>query len=223
MKYLINIMIKIFNVDTSGLKLFCNGSNFEWLELKNSNYLKNENFERTPVGIGSESVLDLTLRSSWTNKFAYFLNFNHEINDFLNKHGIIGSNPFQLLKYDVGDFFLNHKDTKINSDIGSHEYTCLIFCPFTEDELEGGNLIFKSHDDLYVIKFNPSVETNKNNFVMLIFDVNMYHKVEPIIRGTRWVFKKPLFVKNKVNVKSEEVDELTDGGGGGFFGKSGDY
>jgi hypothetical protein len=96
-------------------------------------------------------------------------------------------------------------------------FNALIFCPYSNE-----NLIFKNPDELYEIKFNPSIETNKNNFVMIIFDVNMYHEVEPIISGTRFVFKKQLFVKNKINVKVEEVNDLCDGKGG-FYGSTGDY
>lgn len=43
---------------------------------------------------------------------------------------------------------------------------------------------------------------------MIIFDANMYHNVEPVIGGKILVFKKPLFVKNKVNIKVEEVGKL---------------
>ena len=215
-------MIKIFNIDATNLYLTGNSYFLKWHDLKDTNLLNDENFERTRAGIGSELILDLNKRSSWTNKFSYFLNFNDEINNFFNEHNIYVANPFQLLKYKVGDFFLNHKDTKINSDAGSHEYTCLIFCPYSNENLEGGNLIFKNPDELYEIKFNPSIETNKNNFVMIIFDVNMYHEVEPIISGMRLVFKKPLFIKNKVNIKVNEVAELCDGGGC-FYGNTGDY
>jgi hypothetical protein len=49
--------------------------------------------------------------------------------------------------------------------------------------------------------------------------------VLPIIKGTRYVFKKPLFV-NKTStkiVKTNEFDDLCDGGGDFLGGGGGDY
>jgi len=142
------------------------------------------------------------------------------------------------VKYEIGDFFLSHHDTKLPDIIRDnriteiHQYTCLIFCPYGENEiLEGGELIFKHSEALYEIKFDPSIETKKNNFVMIIFSIDMYHEVLPIIKGTRYVFKKPLFVKTETNNTEQEEDdedlvsELCDGGfkEPGMFGIIGDY
>jgi hypothetical protein len=74
--------------------------------------------------------------------------------------------------------------------------------------LEGGELIFKHPEGLYEIKFDPAVETRQNRFVMVIFSIDMYHEVLPIIKGSRWVFKKPLFVKTfSTYKKREDTDE----------------
>ena len=50
----------------------------------------------------------------------------------------------------------------------------------------------------------------------------MYHEVLPIIKGTRYVFKKPLFVKKSSTriveiVEINEVDVLCDGFHGGDY------
>ena len=76
-------------------------------------------------------------------------------------------------------------------------------------------------DKLYEIKFDPAVETRHYRFVMVIFSIDMYHEVLPIIKGTRYVFKKPLFVKktSTKRVEINEVDVLCDG----FHGGGGDY
>jgi len=195
-------------------KIF-NPSAVEFLHLyglNNSIELKIHNFERTLEGIGSMKILDLEKHSSWTHIHKCLVKFTNEINEFFEQNKIIygkeddGYDKFSLLKYEIGDFFLSHHDTKlpdITRDNGIkeiHQYTCLIFCPYGENEiLEGGELIFKHPDALYEIKFDPSIETKKNNFVMIIFSIDMYHEVLPIIKGTRWVFKKPLFVKTKIN------------------------
>jgi hypothetical protein len=50
--------------------------------------------------------------------------------------------------------------------------------------------------------------------------------VLPIIKGTRYVFKKPLFVKKHSTkiVETNEVDDLLGDGGYGFLGGGGgDY
>jgi hypothetical protein len=61
---------------------------------------------------------------------------------------------------------------------------------------------------------------------MVIFSIDMYHEVLPIIKGTRYVFKKPLFV-NKTSTKiieSNEADaDLCDGGCGFLGGGGADY
>jgi predicted 2-oxoglutarate/Fe(II)-dependent dioxygenase YbiX len=135
-----------------------------------------------------------------------------------------------LIKYKQGDFFLTHGDRNLSDALEGiiHKYTSLLFCPY--DTYEGGELIFTHPEELYEIKFNPRIETNNGKFVMIIFSIDMLHKVLPIISGTRCVFKKPLFVKSDSNIIKKEnnykdcVDTLDDGGwtctsGGG----GGDY
>ncbi len=206
--------------------------------LTNEPMVKSENFERTLAGKGLTDVLDLEKRSSWTHKSKFILHtLPNEVSQFMEQNNILTYKnglkyePFSLIKYEEGDFFLNHRDTNMSNEIdGTHEYTCLIFCPYGKDDdiLEGGELLLKHPDGLYEIKFDPSVETNKNRFVMVIFSIDMYHEVLPIISGSRYVFKKPLFVKRISTIIEERndvnVDELCDGGGGGFgFNNTGDY
>ena len=40
----------------------------------------------------------------------------------------------------------------------------------------------------------------------------MYHEVLPIIKGSRWVFKKPLFVKTFSKYKKEKKEDTDDEG-----------
>ena len=238
-------MIKIFNINPSIVE-------FQHLyEIKNSPKLESHYFERTLAGVGSIEVLNLEKRSSWKHKSKFLISLTKEMYEFFDKNKIIyekddGYDNFSLLKYEIEDFFLNHRDTKLpditrNKGIKQvHQYTCLIFCPYGKNEiLEGGELIFKHPEALYEIKFDPSIETKKNNFVMLIFSIDMYHEVLPIIKGTRWVFKKPLFVKTEKieddedeededeedDEDDEDIDNLCDGGfkEPGMFGLIGDY
>jgi hypothetical protein len=101
----------------------------------------------------------------------------------------------------------------------------MIFCPYGDNEiLEGGELIFKHPDSLYEIKIDSCIETNKNNFVMLIFSIDMYCEVLPIIKGTKWVFNKPLFVRTNI-IEEDLVHDSYDSKfkKPGIFGIIGDY
>ena len=186
--------------------------NCNLVELKNDKILEHENFERTFAGIGVNKILDLEKRSSWTHKLKFCFKLPSELQAFMNQNNIRGMSfdNFTMLKYEPGDFFLNHRDTDMSTnEDGKHLYTCLIFCPFSENNelLEGGELIFKHPEGLYDIKFDPAVETRQNRFVMVIFSIDMYHEVLPIIKGSRWVLKKPLFDKFFTKGRKEDTDD----------------
>lgn len=167
----------------------------------NNLMVQSENFERTLAGKGLKNVLDLEKRSSWTHKSKFHIHtLPDEVLQFMEQNNILTYKngmkyaSFSLLKYEEGDFFLNHLDTNMSNEIdGTHEYTCLIFYPYDKDfaTLEGGELMLRDPNGLYKIKFDPAVETRHGHFVMVIFSINMYHEVLPIIKGTRYVFKKP--------------------------------
>ncbi len=228
-------MIKIIqlNVSNNYLHTKYEFEQYKWHDLRNKPILQSQNFERTLASIGSINILDLEKRSSWTHKLQFVLNFPSEATQFFEQNNILYKyDYFSLLKYETGDFFLNHRDTDLSNALDNliHQYTCLIFCPYGEDNeiLEGGELILKHPSKLYDIKIDSSIETNKNRFVMVIFSIDMYHEVLPIISGSRYVFKKPLFVKRISTIIEERndvnVDELCDGGGCGFgFNNTGDY
>ena len=182
------------------------------VELKNDKILEHENFERTFAGIGLTNILNLEKRSSWTHKLKFRFKLPSELQAFMNQNNIRGMSfgDFTMLKYEPGDFFLNHCDTDLsNYKDGDHKYTCLIFCPFSENNeiLEGGELILKHPEGLYDIKFDPAVETRQNRFVMVIFSIDMFHEVLPIIKGSRWVLKKPLFDKFFTKGSKEDTDD----------------
>ena len=219
-------MFKIIKFDPSSLKLYSlipkilDEKKHNFIELKTDKILEHENFERTFAGIGLNKILDLEKRSSWTHKLKFRLEFPSEAHEFMKQNNIFKYpsrgymndeyDNFTMLKYEPGDFFLNHRDTDMSTyEDGDHKYTCLIFCPFSENNelLEGGELIFKHPEGLYDIKFDPAVETRQNRFVMVIFSIDMFHEVLPIIKGSRWVLKKPLFDKFFTKGRKEDTDD----------------
>ena len=46
---------------------------------------------------------------------------------------------------------------------------------------------------------------------MLIFSIDMYHEVLPIIRGSRYVFKKPLFTKRDFKIPYRGFKNIKEG------------
>lgn len=237
---MIRIIEKPFNERSEFLRMIIPNSNAHWkatdgIDLNNickSPYITdNTNYTRTLAGFGTELREDFENRSSWThnNMFAdpytyTQLKFSPEAIDFWHNN-FIKTAPdeccnWNLLKYEQGDFFKKHVDTKIDE---THRYTCLLFCP-CEDKYEGGDIIFTNKEMTFCSTIQPS---KFKEVTMVIFTIDLYHEITPITSGKRYVFKKPLFVTREMPTpidfakvdrdieelgKPEEVDELCDGG-----------
>ena len=182
---------------------------FKLSDFKDNKYLDPTYFTRTLASVGGESVLDLSLRSSWTNRYKFRIETPDEVQDFFKQHNIMTGDAFDiytLLMYQEGDFFKNHRDRQVSPH---HRYTCLIFFFDEDNQYEGGNLILHKAENLFKIDFKPS---NYSGFLMVIFSLDLYHEVLPIIRGTRYVFKKTLLVNPEPIISLQEVrDEEPDG------------
>ena len=169
-------------------------------ELLESPVLDKENFTRTSVGLNNTSILDLTQRSSWTNK-KNFLILPEEADEFFSINDLkYDDKKYQLLKYEEGDFFSEHKDRKLAEN---HKYTCLIFFNDCKEKLEGGNLILRDEDNLFKIVFDSS---NVDIATMVIFSIDLYHEVKPVTKGTRYVFKSQLYTSS-TSIEDEDVEE----------------
>ena len=119
-------MFKIIKFEPSSLKLYSlipkildeKKHNFD--DLKTDKILEHENFERTFAGIGLNNILDLEKRSSWTHKLKFRLEFPSEAHEFMKQNNILSYiddeyDNFTMLKYEPGDFFLNHRDTDMST------------------------------------------------------------------------------------------------------------
>lgn len=179
-----------------------------------------DNYIQTMIGIGNELIMNTNKRKSSTYNKRLRLETSTELLDYFNGNSILQGSDYancEILKYEVGDFFVCHRDT-IMSDCmsrGEHKYTCLIYGTFEQENgcFEGGELIFKHPEGLYNIKIDLSNEIKNNKYIAVIFSVDMYHEILPIRNGTRYVLKKPLFVKTYCPAKQINVDDLEGDGG----------
>jgi len=165
--------------------------------------LKDQNFHESRVSMNGEDFIDHENRLCFEHNETFNIVFNEEdnldIKEFFESNKIKYSNElsFNLLKYKKGDFFNDHIDICLD---GSHKFNCLIF--LKNNELEGGDLVFHDKDNTFKIIFEPSkIDCN----VMLIYSIDLFHKVEPVEKGIRLVFKKHLYVQNCEN--SNESDD----------------
>ena len=175
--------------------------NFDTSHGKINNFLaslKNDDFKRSEMSKNNTTVTNLEERSSWIYKEK--IKIYHHYSEYTCKE-------YDLIKYEEGDFFNLHKDSK-----GTH--TLLIFCP---SEFEGGDLILKK-DNAFEIKIKPSII--KNSFMMLKFSTDFLHKVTPIIKGSRYILKS--YIEEKDN-EEYYVNDNWDGGLDGECGNSDDY
>lgn len=136
--------------------------------------LSNNKFSRTKVSIiengNARNEIDLTKRSSYT--------YDEEVNVYHDSILELTDNDllkFKIIKYNKGDFFTSHRDHK-------GMYTCLIM---GGTEFKGGVLSLKN--ELFDIKINP--DNLKNRFYMIIFSIDIYHEVSPILEGQRFILK----------------------------------
>ena len=175
---------------------------YNWHDFKNNPILQKQNFERTLASIGSKAsglsslmtsqsdmtrsfgsanILDLEKRSSWTHKLKFLLNLPSEAREFFEQNNIlcekdcIDYDYFSLLKYETGDFFLNHRDTELTDvlDNSVHQYTCLIFCPYSDDNdiLKGGELFLRHPEIKFLDTSGPYESKSVCLYVILKFCV----------------------------------------------------
>jgi len=145
------------------------------------------NYEQSYSTLDGKRVIDTTKRSSKICTKKFTTKFPDELRNFCNmcKIFIPENLVFTLYKYEAGDFFAKHTD---RSREKLHKYTLLLFPPCSEmskNYFEGGDLLIGKTR----IKCN-SIE----KYTYLIFNIDIEHELEPILTGTRYVFKSYLNV-----------------------------
>lgn len=222
-KFKDNICIGAYDKDNKLVSKF-NSSE----ELLKSNIVDKENFTPSLVYNGNYEYHNSSKRISLTNKYKFKTQIPNEVKDFFVSNGIVfndGTNPydhFTLLKYEPEGFFKRHLDNKL---LTNHLYTCLIFFP--NEYYEDGDMVFTDSDthdgDNFYLRFHP----NPNEYSIVIFSLDLYHEIKPVLKNCRHVLKKPLFV-NYIESKIIEpeinwLDGSMDMDIGHGFGKGKDY
>lgn len=101
----------------------------------------------------------------------------------------------ELIKYEQGDKFEKHKDSKLEP---LHCYTGLLYSP---GDYKGGDLIIYNEDGTVEV-----IETSGDAWKFVIFDVNLYHESTPIESGAKYVFKFPLYDEHYPTYYSSDED-----------------
>lgn len=125
---------------------------------------------------------------SFFNKFTEFLE-EPETQELFLPLLLLPSKYFDLLKYEEGDFFKPHQDSKSND---YHIGTILIYPPKNICDYEGG--------ELYLPKEDITIKAYENDWSMVLLHINTLHEVKPITKGTRYVFKQQFNISEDVKV-----------------------
>lgn len=154
-----------------------------------STYVDTLKFEQSYATVNGERVVDQSKRSSKICTQKFMIDFPDELKFFCKTCQIKTPSKLSmtLYKYEEGDFFAQHVDRQ-RSD--THAYTLLLLPPCASELkncFQGGNLKIGS------TTINCSSITE---YTYLIFNIDLLHELEPILKGTRFVFKSQLDVEN---------------------------
>lgn len=98
----------------------------------------------------------------------------------------------ELLKYGIGGHFEYHKDRVLERHELTHTHVALIY-PYISNSLNQNS--YKGGD--FIIGKGISqmtTETSKaTSNMIIILDINTYHKISHVTEGERYVFKIPLY------------------------------
>lgn len=172
--------------------------------------------KQTTCKIGGVEQINLEKRNSQTFKWHYIIN-SQKVNDFLVKNGLylldhgVASychydwesytnykTKFELIKYEVGGLFNKHRDKLEGqlTDRDIHTHMCLLYPPAYFSPFEGGDIVFYLKNNLGVESEQVIKPSEFTQWTFLIFEQQTMHKVMPVTKGVRYVYKAPLFKKN---------------------------
>lgn len=145
--------------------------------------------QKAPFGKGTETILDDSVRRSREINASQLTFSNPDWNKFLNQAlknikndlGLeeydIEANPYKLLIYQEGDFFLPHKDSEKEKGMFG---TLIIGLP---SRYTGGELIIRFEDEEEVADFAGANSIHKIHLAAFYADCE--HEVKPVKSGYR--------------------------------------
>lgn len=177
-----------------------NGNDFvNFIEYITTNNLK---FIEKTVGNNKLCKNEVKKEICSCKKLTYSINLYfkknvfHKIAEFLEEpeteNFLYNDKYYDLLKYEKGDFFKEHQDSKYNE---YHIGTILIYPPKKESNYEGG--------ELYLPKENITIKAFDNEWSIVILHINTLHEVKPITSGIRYVFKQKFIINDNVKILLE--------------------
>jgi len=157
----------------------------EFIPKKVGNNISGENEINKEVCRSFEAKCDinLILENSIFKKYAEFLEEPETEKYFLRNE------YFNLLKYEEGDFFKEHQDSKY---IENHIGTILVYPPKKLSNYEGG--------ELYLSKENVIIEAYEDKWSIVLLHVNTLHEVKPLKSGLRYVFKQHFIIDDNIKI-----------------------
>ncbi len=170
---------------------------------------------KASFGKGSETVLDLTVRSAWEIDAAQIAFTNKSWDKFIEKVvkkikpslGVedrsVSANLYKLLIYEKGDFFLPHKDSEKEPGIFG---TLIIGLPSRH---EGGELLVSFNGTTHAIDFSQPANEYQLSFAAFYADCE--HEIKPIRSGYRVCLVYNLVQKEGAErIELHQVENIAD-------------
>ena len=174
--------------------------------------------DRAPLGRGADTVVDLTTRKTWrvglaTNDAVVLHDeilkpIIEEVQRLMRPRGEVVAVPYQLLIYEQGDFFRNHKDTLR----GPRHFGSLIIELPVESGATGGDLIIgndEAGERVAAPRCNDDNAESGNTAAVAwsAFVTDLDHKVTPVTSGMRCTLTYQLY-----DVGPEALPDCPKGG-----------
>ncbi|KAK2858494.1 hypothetical protein FQN49_004680 [Arthroderma sp. PD_2] len=169
---------------------------------------------RSPFGKGTETLVDTSVRKCWeldTAEFDikapgwgnYMKKIVADVSKGLgvaDKANSIRVDPYKLLLYEEGAFFLSHQD----SPKADGMFATLIVCLPTKHE--GGEIVLK-HDNRSL--FFESSTTSSAGFSYAAWYSDVFHEIQPITAGHRLVLTYNLILDGASSVPTAPTSKTT--------------
>ncbi|KAF3481101.1 uncharacterized protein GIQ15_03860 [Arthroderma uncinatum] len=169
---------------------------------------------RSPFGKGTETLVDTSVRKCWELNAAdfelkapgwgnYMKKVIADVSKGLgiaDKASSIRADPYKLLLYEEGAFFLSHQDSPKTDGM----FATLIVCLPTEHE--GGEIVL-NHDSRSLI-FKSST-TSRAGFSYAVWYSDVFHEIRPITAGHRLVLTYNLIHDGTSNVPTAPTSKAT--------------